>query len=279
MSSIDYTKAYITHNNGKSLATIDENNNFVDLGTFVDGEGNALDKVYGLAFGKDREIYLTQQNGGDNNDTQIWKANLPAVGGEVTLNKIGTGLGTYGDNAINTHAMDIGPDGSMFILDLQGNIFTVDLSTGLANFVAETVINSTEGEANRRIQNAMDIVFDSNFTLYAQGTHPDPAKGSSLFTVNPSTGAATFAGAFASGTNIMGLWANSEGTIFATKYSNPGNLYTVNPETAALSLVGTEGDYGNNPHGGDQWIATVVGQGLIHQHSAPPAMTHPQVHS
>ena len=119
MSSIDYSKAYITHNNGKSLATIDENNNFVDLGTFVDGEGNALDKVYGLAFSKDREIYLTQQNGGDNNDTQIWKANLPPVGGEVTLNKIGTGLGTYGDNAINTHAMDIGPDGSMFILDLK----------------------------------------------------------------------------------------------------------------------------------------------------------------
>ena len=52
MSTIDYAKAYITHNDGKSLATIDENNNFVDLGTFVDGEGNALDKVYGLALAR-----------------------------------------------------------------------------------------------------------------------------------------------------------------------------------------------------------------------------------
>ena len=66
MSAIDYTKAYITNNDGKSLATIDESNTFVDLGIFVDSAGNALTKVYGLAFGKDGEIYLTQQAGGNN---------------------------------------------------------------------------------------------------------------------------------------------------------------------------------------------------------------------
>ena len=218
-------------------------------------DGNALSKVYGLAFGKDGEIYLTQQNGGSNetlggSDTQIWKANLPAVGGKVTLTKIGTGLGIYGEDAINTHAMDIGPDGSMYILDLLGNIFTVDLTTGLASFVAETVIN---GEADAKIGYSMDIVFDANFTLYAQGTHPNNTKR--LFTVNASTGAATSGVDFGSGTNIMGLWANSEDTIYATKYSNPGNLYTVNPASAALTLVGSEGAYGNKPHGGDQWIA------------------------
>ena len=59
----------------------------------------------------------------------------------------------------------------MYILDFLGNIFTVDLSTGLANFVAETVIN---GEGGReKSEYSMDIVFDANFTLYAQGTHPD----------------------------------------------------------------------------------------------------------
>ena len=111
MSAIDYTKAYITHNNGTSLGTIDENNNFEDLGTFVDGDGNALSKVYGLAFGKDGEIYLTQQQGGSNedlggsSDTQIWKAKLPAVDGKVTLTKIGTGLGLY-RNICNRHARD-----------------------------------------------------------------------------------------------------------------------------------------------------------------------------
>ncbi|MDC3010864.1 VCBS domain-containing protein [Synechococcus sp. AH-736-G21] len=255
MSAIDYTKAYITHNDGTSLGTIDENNTFENLGTFVDGDGNALTKVYGLAFGKDGEIYLTQQQGGSNedlggsSDTQIWKANLPAVGEKVTLTKIGTGLGFHGDIAIDAHAMDIGPDGSMYILDLLGNIFTVDLSTGLASFVAETVVDGdTE---NAQISNAMDIVFDANFTLYAQGYYP----GSKLFTVNASTGAATSVGAFGSGTNIMGLWANSENTIYATKYSNSGNLYTVNPASAALTLVGSEGAYGNKPHGGDKWIA------------------------
>ena len=253
MSAIDYTKAYITNNNGNGLATIDENNNFEDLGTFVDGDGNALSKVYGLAFGKDGEIYLTQQQGGSNedlggsSDTQIWKANLPAVGGKVTLTKIGTGLGFHGDIAIDTHAMDIGPDGSMYILDLSGNIFTVDLSTGLASFVAETVVDGdTE---NAQISMGMDIVFDANFTLYAQGYYP----GSKLFTVNASTGAATSVGAF--DTNIMGLWSNSESTIYGTNWINPGNLYTINTSSAALNLVGSAGAYGVQPHGGDQWIA------------------------
>ena len=257
MSAIDYTKAYITHNNGTSLGTIDQNNNIEDLGTFVDGNGDALTMVYGLAFGKDGEIYLTQQQGGSNedlggsSDTQIWKANLPAVGGNVTLTKIGTGLGLYRDIAIDTHAMDIGPDGSMYILDLSGNIFTVDLSTGLASFVAETVINGAD-PANADIKNSMDIVFDANFTLYAQGTHPDNTKR--LFTVNASTGAATSVGTF-SDPLIMGLWANSDDIIYATKYSSSGNLYTVDPETAVLTLVGNEGDYGNKPHGGDAYIA------------------------
>ena len=257
MSAIDYDKAYITHNDGTSLATIDENNNFVDLGTFVDSEGNALQKVYGIAFGKDGEIYLTQQNGGSNTDassfkdTQIWTANLPAVGGQVTLTKVGTGLGIRGANAINTHAMDIGPDGSMYILGLLGNIFTVDLSTGLASFVAETVIDGTEEEGDRSIMRAMDIVFDANSTLFAQGNHP--AGGSRLFTINASTGAATSVGAFSE--NIMGLWSNSEGTIYATNYVNSGNLYTVNSENAALTLVGDAGAYGDWPHGGDAYIA------------------------
>ena len=274
MSAIDYTKAYITHDNGKRLATIDENNTFVDLGAFVDDNGDVLtwpELVYGLAFGKDGEIYLTQQNGGSNEDlgggvdTQIWKANLPVVDGKITLTKIGTGLGLHRNIAIDTHAMDIGPDGSMYILDLSGNIFTVDLSTGLASFVAKTVVDGATEDAP--ISNAMDIVFDANFTLYAQG-YDTGYTGSKLFTVNASTGAATSVGAFGSGTNIMGLWANSENTIYATKYSNPGNLYTVNPASAALTLVGSEGAYGNKPHGGDKWIAYGGWSG-----SDPPTLT------
>ena len=252
MPGIDYTKAYITNNDGTSLATIDNNNDFEDLGIFVDTDGNALTKVYGLAFGKDGEIYLTQHNGGSNPssngaDTQVWKANLPAEAGKVRLTKIGTGLGEYEGEPIRTHAMDIGPDGSMYILDLLGNIFTVDLSTGLASFVAETTVDDTEG----KISYSMDIVFDAKSTLYAQGTHPDGSRH--LFKVNESTGEAISVGAF-SKSSIMGLWANPEGTLYATTWSNPGNLYTVNPDNAGLTLVGNEGDYGDKPHGGDQWI-------------------------
>ena len=66
----------------------------------------------------------------------------------------------------------------------------------------------------------------------------------------------------------MGLWANSENTIYATKFSISGNLYTVNPASAALTLVGSEGAYGNRPHGGDKWIAYGGWSG-----SDPPTLT------
>ena len=49
----------------------------------------------------------------------------------------------------------------------------------------------------------MDIVFDANFTLYAQGLHPE---GSSLFTIDVSTGAATFVGDFSE--SVMGIWSS-----------------------------------------------------------------------
>ena len=47
MSFDHYAKAYITHNNGKSLATIDENNNFVDLGYLSTAKATPLIKFMG----------------------------------------------------------------------------------------------------------------------------------------------------------------------------------------------------------------------------------------
>ena len=117
--------------------------------------------------------YLTQQYGGSNetfsgSDTQIWKAKLPAVGGEITLTKIGTGLGVYGEDAINTHAMDIGPDGSMYILDLSAIFLQLTCQLALPALLQKPW---SDGDTeNAQISNAMDIVFDANFTLYAQDT-------------------------------------------------------------------------------------------------------------
>ena len=92
----------------------------------------------------------------------------------------------------------------MYILDLHGNIFTVDLSTGLASFLAETIINSELiDQLSSSIRSSMDIIFDANFTLYAQGNHP--GGGSKLFTANSSTGAATSVGAF-SESGALGLF-------------------------------------------------------------------------
>ena len=135
---------FVTNNGGKSLAKVNSDNTLTDLGTFVDQQGNDLTKVYGLAFGKDGSLYATQQYGGSNNDTQIWKVNPTPVNGKIELTKIGTGVGLHNGKAINTHAMDIAPDGAMYMWGLSGDIFTVDLTTGAATYVASTNIDGTQ---------------------------------------------------------------------------------------------------------------------------------------
>ena len=114
---IVHSNTYLTNSGGTGITSIDENNNFVDFGTFGDSIYNALSKVYGLVLGKDENIYLTLQNSGNNNDTQIWRANLPPLGGKVLLTKISTGVGQYNGSPINPHTMDISPDGNMYMLD------------------------------------------------------------------------------------------------------------------------------------------------------------------
>ena len=98
-------------------------------------------------------------------------------------------------------------------------------------------------------------------TTYAQGYYQEAS-----FSQSTQAWAATSIGAFGSGTNIMGLWANSENTIYATKYSNPGNLYKLIQHL--VTLVGSEGAMEISPTAAINGLPTAVGLGLIHQHSS-----------
>ena len=222
MATPDNTLAYFSVGDGglfagTSLATINPTTKaVVKLGSFRDEKDltTPLEKVYGLACGKDGELYATQQR--DQLDTQIWKVILPAekngTSDIIKLKKIGSGVGKYNGNYIDIHAMDIGPDGQMYMLDLSGNIFTIDLTTGEANLSTAVATNPTIG-------GAMDIVFDNEGTLFA-------VSNKKLYKVNAMTGAVedigftrvkTATGALRK--DVMGIWSDADGNPFGTDWT------------------------------------------------------------
>ena len=262
MATIDYQFAYVTNNNGTSLATINpKTNTFDDFGKFRDENDldTQLDGIYGLAFGKDGKLYATQERPNPAIDTQLWEVILPAEkqGSDdiVKLKKIGDGVGKDKDgNYISTHAMDIGPDGKMYMLDLKGDIYTVDLTTGLATFVAAT-------NGDEVLKNTMDIAFDNEGNLFAvasdNNTNPNSKR---LYKVDQITGATTLIGSTTETTGtgatdhqLMGLWSDANGKLFGTSFQAPGVYYSINKKTGALTELSSA--TGTRPHGGDLWIA------------------------
>ena len=265
MSAPDTNLAYFTIDRGEKLATIDPKlpGGLAILGEFRDINGSAtgLKNVFGIAYGKDGELYATQQKGGQNSgidvtgnttiaDTQIWKVILPpAKDGSnsiVNLEKIGTGLGTYEEGgttyAVDAHAMDIGPDGSMWVLDYRRNLFKADLTTGKAEFVRATDLPNSPAPYG---WSPMDIVFDNAGDLYAVGNKE-------LYKINIETGKSTLIGS-GLGAEIMGIWSDAEGNLFGTAFTKPGNHYEIDKTTGVATKL-SNWIWGDEPHGGDFWI-------------------------
>jgi len=248
--------AYTTNNNGTSLAYIDPTtNSLTDLGDFYDendltnplgGVHNGVNTgVYGLAYGQDGNLYVTQQEAGDNGTTQIWKVTLPPTNdNKVKLKKIGSGTGllnvngTVDTTAVTVHAMDIGPDGQMYLLDYEGRLSTVDLTTGKATFV-------TEATGDTITQAPMDITFDNEGILYV-------VDHSNFYTYNITTGSRKLIKG-SIGKSLMGLWSDGEGNLYATGFKNPGTYFSINKTSG--ELIELSSNAGIEPHGGDLYIA------------------------
>ena len=246
-TSPDIAFAYTTNQNGASLAYIDPTTkSLTDLGKFYDENdlSTPLSAIFGIAYGQDGNLYVSQQNGGDNGTTQIWKVNLPPVSNKVTLTKIGTGTGLLNVNgtvdsaAIGVHAMDIAPDGQMYALDFNGRLSTIDLTTGLATFVVQTTGGGISGAP-------MDMVFDSDGILYV-------VDGDDFYSVNTSTGNITPINSGYS-ESLMGLWADAEGNVYASSWTIPGKYYSIDKATGSLTELSAA--VGTRPHGGDFYIA------------------------
>ncbi|RNC94284.1 MAG: tandem-95 repeat protein [Synechococcus sp. YX04-3] len=248
-------KMYTTHGGGQKLGYVDKSDNsFTDLGKFNDGTSD-LTSVWGLAFGKDGNLYATQEArttfGASSTATKIYKVDLTSSTNPVTTVLTQTPVTVTTDSSvagdpggpIQFHAMDVGSDGFMYALDLRGYIYKVDVSTGAATYVA-----ATSKSDSSKITSAMDIAFDVDGKLFA-------VDGSgNLFEISlngTTTAAATQLGSASNG--LMGLMVTQDNILYGTNYSNE-KLFTINKSTGALTEE-TSTAFASNPHGGDTYIA------------------------
>ncbi len=108
----------------------------------------------------------------------------------------------------------------LWVNDVNGNIGTVDVGTGLATLIGNSGVDLS------------DIAFDPSGNLYGVSFWD-------LYRINQTTGAATLVGPLGVG-SMNALVFASDGTLYAAAYASTG-LYSVNVATGAATLLGIDG--------------------------------------
>jgi hypothetical protein len=133
------------------------------------------------------------------------------------LNAVINNLYSTGINWLS--GADFGPDGKWYAVSYTGGLYTIDTTTGIPTFIANTIsLNS--------------LVYDTTTdTWYCCGLGSSYID--SLYTIDISTGATTFIGYFDAPEVMISLMCDSAGNMYAydvTFYSN-SHLYDINKFT------------------------------------------------
>lgn len=209
---------YSTGGGGTQLWKIDTT---TGAGTLV-GNTN-VGGTYGAAFGTDGNLYTVTNSGSA--AAQVARFNL-TTGAATAVT--GASLGVT-----NLMALEFASDGTFYAASWTTNaLYKINLATGLATQVGALGFSGI-----------MDMAFDTTGTLWG-------VSGSSLYTINTTTGAGTLKTTLGSFSCSMGIAFDSSNTLLATDYcaSNSG-IYKVDTVTGTTSLIGYTGI--NAPHGGD----------------------------
>jgi hypothetical protein len=133
------------------------------------------------------------------------------------LNAVINNLYSTGINFLS--GADFGPDGKWYAVSYTGGLYTIDTTTGIPTFIANTIsLNS--------------LVYDTTTdTWYCCGLGSSYID--SLYTIDISTGATTFIGYFDAPEVMISLMCDSAGNMYAydvSFYSN-SHLYDINKYT------------------------------------------------
>ncbi len=218
---------YSTGDDGQSLITIDTD---TGIGSTIGLHGIPQAWAYPTAFTPDGILWTAV--GFEAGDDYLGRFNLQT--GAISL------VGLTGITNSGLAALDADASGTLYGGDWGSQfLYTLNKNTGQATVVG--AMNMTAA--------LMDLAFDNFGTLYAIA---DGSSGSELYTINPSTGAATYQ-CTVSGTPgyEMGLAVHpSTNIMYATLYDTPSYLYELNPATCVATQVGS-GIGIDYPHGGD----------------------------
>jgi hypothetical protein len=125
-----------------------------------------------------------------------------------------------------------------------GSLFTLDPHTGAAMFIGQAGFGTP-------MPGLTALAFDKDGTLFGSSgvvtTAVGPTAGTTLITINPSTGVGSAVGPFGTGIDNMAALAidPTTGTLFgggAETPATPGvltNLFTIDKKTGAATLLGT----------------------------------------
>ncbi len=173
---------------------------------------------------------------------------LSSVGFIVAgLGEIGTTVytaqsGSTGLFAVNTNtgALSLVGDASLtyytfgstqtglYMVDTVGGLWNIDPSTGSSTLIGSTHLN---------------IVSGMTIGLSAGSNNLYLALGSSVYTINTSTGLASYIGD--TGTTDFGALVDVSGVVYGTSIVDPNSIYSFNPSTGAATFLTTSaaGDY------------------------------------
>jgi len=145
-----------------------------------------------------------------------------AASGGVGLYSIDTVSGNtslIGNSSISYYTFGSTKTG-LYMVDTVGGLWNIDPSNGTSTLIGSTHLD---------IQAGLSIGLSSGSnTLYL-------ALGSSIYTINTSTGAASYVGT--SGTTDFGALVDVSGTVYGSSIIAPNAIYSFNPVTGTATYL------------------------------------------
>ncbi|NND77188.1 MAG: HYR domain-containing protein [Flavobacteriales bacterium] len=131
------------------------------------------------------------------------------------------------------YALDANSSGQMYLLLTNGNLLTINTSTGISTFIGNVGVGGT-----------MDIAFDASDKLWMVNS------SGRLYSINTTTAVSTLEANLSGGVAAeMTIAIDNGGTMYITEYRSSPRLFTLDPSTGVATLVSSLAT--SFPHGGD----------------------------
>ncbi len=149
--------------------------------------------------------------------------------GSTVYTAVEGGLGLYAVNTNNGNVSSIGDSSISYFAfgSTNSGLYMVDTTGGLWNINPTSGTSTLIGSTHLNINTSVGLSAGSN-NLYL-------ALGSNVYTINTTTGTASYVGN--SGSTDFGALVDSSGTVYGASIVSPNAFYTFNSSTGTANFV------------------------------------------